>query len=572
MKGPERGRLEGLVGSNVTFLPRVDEARLAALYAGCRALLHPGVDDFGMVMVEALAAGKPVIAYAEGGALDIVRDGETGVLVPAPTVEAVRAAIDRFERMSSTFEPALLQRFARRFDRTHFERRFSEAVDDARRARRDAPRHRHRNGVHHGHDRSETTTNGSMLLSSPVPVTPSPSTGGPSAKRLLDIALAASGLAVSAPLLAALAALIPFDSRGPALFFQRRTGLDQRPFTMIKLRTMDAQGRVTRLGRLLRPTGLDELPQLWNVLKGDMSLIGPRPEVPERAQHHALELPDFLARHQIRPGITGWAQVNGAARQRFHRRKVAASISVRRSGWHPRARRTHPRSHRHHRGKRHISRAPGLTLPPGRGAELREALRNVFIKGTSLGLERGGRFAVVVTSARVLGDAAFGRFVFASTITAIFALGTDLGLGVWTTRALARKPVDPASIVSVGLKVRAYATLPYALAVAAMASLAGRAELAVAVALLGIAALANAFADHFGAIFRGCEHFSDEARMNASRAVLTAVGGITSVVAGRSLVALCIGLASASLGGVAYGAILLRAERLPTRLVRSEAR
>jgi len=130
-------------------------------------------------------------------------------------------------------------------------------------------------------------------------------------KRLGDVALAASGLALTTPLMVALAALVRLDSPGSTLFFQRRTGRHQRPFTLVKLRTMDDRKRVTRVGRWLRPLGLDELPQLWNVLRGDMSLVGPRPEVPERVESLRRRLPAYDARHFMRPGITGWAQVNG---------------------------------------------------------------------------------------------------------------------------------------------------------------------------------------------------------------------------------------------------------------------
>jgi lipopolysaccharide/colanic/teichoic acid biosynthesis glycosyltransferase len=130
-------------------------------------------------------------------------------------------------------------------------------------------------------------------------------------KRVGDVALAASGLAVTAPLVAVLAALVRLDSPGATFFFQRRTGLDQRPFTLVKLRTMDDAQRVTRVGLWLRPLGLDELPQLWNVLRGDMSLVGPRPEVPQRVEGLRRRLPAYDARHFVRPGITGWAQVNG---------------------------------------------------------------------------------------------------------------------------------------------------------------------------------------------------------------------------------------------------------------------
>jgi lipopolysaccharide/colanic/teichoic acid biosynthesis glycosyltransferase/glycosyltransferase involved in cell wall biosynthesis len=377
-EGPERAHIQPLVGPNVTLMPRVDEDELAALYAGCKALIHTGVDDFGMVMVEALAAAKPVLACAEGGALDIVHDGETGLLIEAPTVEAVRVALDRFARMRSAFDPGALQNYAKRFDRANFERRFTETVEEARRLRREgAPNTRthangktHRNGTRstngtstngttHAGEAARTNgvthTNGTSHANGKngahgirgrngsihLPIVPSsyagaaaadgiepnghepafdplvvegqlgPPAAGLAAKRLVDVTLAASGLLLTAPLVAALAALIPLDSAGSAFFCQRRIGLHQRPFTMIKLRTMDAHGRVTRLGRVLRPTGLDELPQLWNVLKGDMSLIGPRPEVVERVVRFESDLPGFGTRHLIRPGITGWAQVNG---------------------------------------------------------------------------------------------------------------------------------------------------------------------------------------------------------------------------------------------------------------------
>jgi lipopolysaccharide/colanic/teichoic acid biosynthesis glycosyltransferase len=131
------------------------------------------------------------------------------------------------------------------------------------------------------------------------------------AKRAFDIACAAVGLLVTAPLLAVLAALIRLESGGPVLFRQPRMGRGRRTFVIGKLRTMDEEGRVTRIGRLLRPTGIDELPQLWHVLRGDMSIVGPRPEVLDRVPRWDRELPDYWARHLMRPGITGWAQVNG---------------------------------------------------------------------------------------------------------------------------------------------------------------------------------------------------------------------------------------------------------------------
>ncbi|MDP8999496.1 MAG: oligosaccharide flippase family protein [Myxococcota bacterium] len=198
----------------------------------------------------------------------------------------------------------------------------------------------------------------------------------------------------------------------------------------------------------------------------------------------------------------------------------------------------------------------------GRGRALGATLRDLSLKGLSLGLERGCRLAVIVASARVLGDVAFGRFVFASTVTSLLALGTDLGLGIWTTRALAREPTDGASVVRVGLTVRSLASLPYALAIAAVAAFAVTGESRMAMVLLGVSSLANAFADHLGAILRGSERFADEARMNASRAVLTMVIGTVALSFGRSLASLCAGLAAASIGALVYGAsILFRGRR-----------
>jgi glycosyltransferase involved in cell wall biosynthesis len=143
-EGPERARLEQLAGPNVTFRGWVSDEALDGLYSGCRALLHPGVEDFGMAMVEALAAGKPVIASAEGGAPDIVRSGDDGLLFEEPTVESLRASLDRFALMRAIFEPARLRARARRFDRAVFERRFMEVVEAAWRSRAGAPAPRRR--------------------------------------------------------------------------------------------------------------------------------------------------------------------------------------------------------------------------------------------------------------------------------------------------------------------------------------------------------------------------------------------------------------------------------------------
>ncbi|RMG43688.1 MAG: exopolysaccharide biosynthesis polyprenyl glycosylphosphotransferase [Acidobacteria bacterium] len=142
-------------------------------------------------------------------------------------------------------------------------------------------------------------------------------------KRICDQVLAFLLLIVTAPVLAAAAAAIWLESGAPVLFRQKRLGLYGRPFTMLKLRTMrqDAEkngpqfssaddDRVTRVGRFLRRTRIDELPQLWNVLRGEMSLVGPRPERPEFVEELDGLIPYFTLRTTVRPGITGWAQVN----------------------------------------------------------------------------------------------------------------------------------------------------------------------------------------------------------------------------------------------------------------------
>jgi PST family polysaccharide transporter len=183
----------------------------------------------------------------------------------------------------------------------------------------------------------------------------------------------------------------------------------------------------------------------------------------------------------------------------------------------------------------------------------RSAVRNLSLKGLSLGLERACRFVVVVASARVLGQTAFGRFVFASTVTALLALCTDLGLGVWTTRALARDRSDGHRVVRLGLALRGVASIPYAVVVAVVATVAVDGETGTAMMLLGVSALVNAFVDYFGAALRGYERFRDEAQLNASRALLTATAGLVSLLMVPTLAGLCVALAAASVGASLYG-------------------
>lgn len=144
-------------------------------------------------------------------------------------------------------------------------------------------------------------------------------------KRTIDVVGSLVAIILFSPIMLVVSILIKTTSKGPLIFKQERIGLNRKPFTMYKFRSMKVQDpneekkdwtvkddpRKTKIGTFIRKTSIDELPQFFNVLKGDMSLIGPRPERPYYVEKFKDEIPKYMVKHQVRPGITGWAQVNG---------------------------------------------------------------------------------------------------------------------------------------------------------------------------------------------------------------------------------------------------------------------
>ncbi len=145
------------------------------------------------------------------------------------------------------------------------------------------------------------------------------------AKRSMDIGLSAAAMVALSPLLPVVLLLVKLEDRGPLFYRQQRMGLDARPFTILKFRSMrvgaetatgpvwatENDPRRTRVGAFLRRWSIDELPQLWNIFRGDMSLVGPRPERPDFVHRFRGEIPNYMLRHRVRSGLTGWAQIHG---------------------------------------------------------------------------------------------------------------------------------------------------------------------------------------------------------------------------------------------------------------------
>jgi rhamnosyl/mannosyltransferase len=302
--GPMRGDLERLsrelgLESRVFFLGPVEDDALAAWYAACDVFVLPSVtraEAFGLVQIEAMARAKPVVSTRLATGVPWVNvDGLTGIVVPPADVDALTAALKTLGG-----DPELRARMGRA-GRARFEQEFTrERMAD------------------------RTVAMYERVVNEPI-LSPSPLM-----KRTFDIALSGFGLILSAPVWALAAAAIKLEDGGPVFFRQQRVGENGALFTVLKFRSMivrqDAghalrqasagDARITRVGRLMRATAMDELPQLVNIFKGDMSFVGPRAlmpgEIETRGDGQVIameEIPGYRERTAVQPGLTGVAQI-----------------------------------------------------------------------------------------------------------------------------------------------------------------------------------------------------------------------------------------------------------------------
>lgn len=296
-----RRRAEERGLAHVSFEPSVAPADLVALLresdaavATTRASEFAG-ETIPVKLFDYLACGCPVVAAVRGDAAEVVRASGGGLVVEPENGAAIAGAVRALRD-----DPALAARLAAAgpafVEREHSRRALGERFVAVL---AEAHLERHGRGI-----------------------APRPGGAHAFAKRLADVALAALGLLLASPLMLAIAAAIRLDSPGPVLFRQRRSGRGSSEFVLFKFRSM-AVGtpdlathlvepgavRVTRVGAFLRRTSLDELPQLWNILRGDMTLVGPRPALYN--QYDLIAMRQAAGVDALRPGLTGWAQING---------------------------------------------------------------------------------------------------------------------------------------------------------------------------------------------------------------------------------------------------------------------
>ena len=292
--GIARGRLEsralelGVLNKNVWFLEPLPRRDMPQLLAAANAVYVDGVVAAGGFF-DALAAAKPVIVGAAGSQRELVEGRGAGIGLPENDVAASARELIDFLRDGDGLRRASQQAGALAAGRFSLDRATSTVRDLIESSVAADPRH--------------AVLRRRMLR----------------AKRVIDVVASAAALIILSPLLLVVAILVRVKMGGPILFSQPRPGLKGKSFRIYKLRTMtnakDASGallsdgeRLTEFGKFLRRTSLDELPQLLNVVKGDMSLIGPRPLLHEYMPYYT---PEQHRRHDVLPGISGWAQVNG---------------------------------------------------------------------------------------------------------------------------------------------------------------------------------------------------------------------------------------------------------------------
>jgi len=300
--GPLRNSLEVLAnGTNakdrIHFPGHLSDDEVIAHLRACDVFVLPSItraETFGIVQLEAMACGKPVVSTdLPSGVPWVNQHRQTGLVVPPADAVALRAALDAL----LGDEP--LRRELGEAGRRRVEQEFTRAAMAARLT---------------------------AFYRTLAPAAPRRSI----AKRAFDVALSSLGLLASSPVWLLVAVAVKLDDGGPVFYRQPRTGIGGRAFTSWKFRSMirdaDARfgprqaaagdARVTRVGRLLRATALDELPQLWNILRGDMSFVGPRALMPEEIavdgggrSTRLADVPGYEARHAVTPGLTGVAQV-----------------------------------------------------------------------------------------------------------------------------------------------------------------------------------------------------------------------------------------------------------------------